>query len=121
MLTTMLSNMTRIKCFLVDAQFLKIFTAENIPKWFTHPVNSLKHMWFRKFQIGDMDQLNGALCLLQKSPNLKTLGMPLEMESLEWMWDLLQIIWNPQTVWTVHCFGELSESVCGLRRGSGSA
>ncbi|CAH1441156.1 unnamed protein product [Lactuca virosa] len=80
MLTTMLSNMTKIKCFFVDAQFLEIFTAENIPKWFPHPVNSLKRMWFRKFQLGDVDQLNGALCLLQKSPNLKTLGMHLEME-----------------------------------------
>ncbi|CAI9269020.1 unnamed protein product [Lactuca saligna] len=80
-LTTMLSNMTKIKCFFVDAQFLKIFTAENIPKWVPQPINSLTRLWFQKFQLGDLHQLNGALCLLRNSPNLKTLGMHLEMKN----------------------------------------
>ncbi|CAH1441169.1 unnamed protein product [Lactuca virosa] len=80
MLATMLSNMTKIKCFHVDAQFLKIFTAENIPNWLPHPVNSFTDVWFGKFQLGDLHQLHGALCLLRNSPNLNTLGMHFEMK-----------------------------------------
>ncbi|CAH1441160.1 unnamed protein product [Lactuca virosa] len=80
MLATLLSNLTKIRFFYIDAQFLKMFTAENIPKWFPHPVNSLRHLWFGKFQFGDLDQLHGVLCLLRNSPNLKTLTMNLEME-----------------------------------------
>nr|KAJ0227381.1 hypothetical protein LSAT_V11C100032320 [Lactuca sativa] len=79
MLATLLSNLTKIRFFYIDAQFLKMFTAENIPTWFPHPVNSLRHLWFGKFQFGDLDQLHGALCLLRNSPNLETLTVNLEM------------------------------------------
>ncbi|XP_042752820.1 F-box/FBD/LRR-repeat protein At1g13570 [Lactuca sativa] len=76
-LATMLSN-SKVKRFCIDAQFLKTLTPENIPKWLQQPDNSLRYLWFRKFHLGDVDQLRGALCLLRNSPNLKTLGMYLE-------------------------------------------
>ncbi|CAH1451068.1 unnamed protein product [Lactuca virosa] len=68
------TNLFRLAIILL----LKTLTAGNIPKWLQQPYNSLRYLWFRKFQLGDVDQLRGALCLLRNSPNLRTLGMNLE-------------------------------------------
>ncbi|CAH1441148.1 unnamed protein product [Lactuca virosa] len=77
----MLSNLTKVEGFLIAGHFLKIITAENTPKWLARPFNSLNRLHFHEFQLGNLDQLHGALCLLRNSPNLKELHvMHLKME-----------------------------------------
>ncbi|GKB19024.1 F-box/FBD/LRR-repeat protein-like protein [Tanacetum coccineum] len=53
--------------------FVALLIAEKIPKWLPHPVNTLKSLTFITLNFGDLDQLQGALCLLRNSPNLKKL------------------------------------------------
>ncbi|KAJ9559057.1 hypothetical protein OSB04_013671 [Centaurea solstitialis] len=47
----------------------------NVPKWFPHAFDSLKHLSLHNFQHSDLDQLQGALSLLRNSTNLETLFM----------------------------------------------
>ncbi|CAH1441143.1 unnamed protein product [Lactuca virosa] len=46
-------------------------------------VASLKHLWLYHFQLGDLDQLHAALCLLRNSPNLESLHMILHTDDNE--------------------------------------
>ncbi|KAJ9559125.1 hypothetical protein OSB04_013739 [Centaurea solstitialis] len=78
-LTRMSSNLPNIRELTIDGHFLKFLTADKLPKWLPHALNSLKVLWLGCIQIGDLDQLHGALCLLRNSPNLERL----------WMW------WKP--------------------------
>ncbi|KAL7616850.1 hypothetical protein Lser_V15G03039 [Lactuca serriola] len=75
-----LRNLPVIEALYIDGSSLKFLSAENIPKWLPHPVNSLKHLRLRNFEVGDLDQLHGALCLLRNSPNLKSSVIQLYME-----------------------------------------
>ncbi|PWA63251.1 F-box domain, FBD domain, Leucine-rich repeat domain, L domain-like protein [Artemisia annua] len=70
-LTRILSNLPTVSIF--NGCFLKLLIAERIPKWLPHPVNSLKRLNFFDLNFGDLDQLQGALCLLRNSPNLEKL------------------------------------------------
>ncbi|KAL4561352.1 hypothetical protein LXL04_033517 [Taraxacum kok-saghyz] len=72
-LMTMLSKLPEIKALSVNGLFFKAVIAENIPKWLPNAVNSLKCIWLLQFEVGDLDQLEGALCLIRNSPNLETL------------------------------------------------
>ncbi|CAH1441172.1 unnamed protein product [Lactuca virosa] len=74
-LPIMLSNLPKIVVLYLDGVFFKALIEEKIPKWLPHPVNSLKRLFFLNFQLGDLDQLHGALCLLRNSPNLERLSV----------------------------------------------
>ncbi|KAJ9559056.1 hypothetical protein OSB04_013670 [Centaurea solstitialis] len=74
-LAELLRNLPKIQCLIVDGQFCKLLSADNVPKWFPHPVDSLKHLSLHNFQHSDLDQLQGALSLLRNSPYLETLFM----------------------------------------------
>ncbi|XP_024984155.1 F-box/FBD/LRR-repeat protein At1g13570-like, partial [Cynara cardunculus var. scolymus] len=76
-LTILLSKLPKIEQFYIDGHFSKFLSADKIPKWLPHAVNSLKHLLLLYFDLGDLDQLHGALCLLRNSPNLKRLYMKL--------------------------------------------
>nr|KAJ0226127.1 hypothetical protein LSAT_V11C100007170 [Lactuca sativa] len=59
-----------------------VLIVEKIPKWLPHAVNSLKRLRLLNFQLACLDQLQGALCVLQNAPNLDTLSVTfLEMKS----------------------------------------
>ncbi|KAL4561337.1 hypothetical protein LXL04_033501 [Taraxacum kok-saghyz] len=73
-----LSHLPEIKDVHIDSIFRKCLFAENIPKWLPHPVISLKRLRLQFFQVGDLDQLHGALCLLRNSPNVEQLYLKLE-------------------------------------------
>ncbi|KAL7616946.1 hypothetical protein Lser_V15G03065 [Lactuca serriola] len=73
-----LSSLTRIEDFLIEGNFLKFLSAEVIPKWFPLSMNSLKRLVLQDFEVGDLDQLYVALCLLRNSPNLDTLRVHFE-------------------------------------------
>ncbi|CAH1441122.1 unnamed protein product [Lactuca virosa] len=66
---TFLSSLTRIEDFLIE---------EEIPKWLPLSMNSLKRLVLQDFEVGDLDQLHVALCLLRNSPNLDTLRVHFE-------------------------------------------
>nr|GEU43809.1 putative exostosin-like protein [Tanacetum cinerariifolium] len=70
-LSRILSHLPETTMF--NSYFLKLLIAEKIPKLLPRPVNSLKSLNFIRFNFGDSDQLQGALCLLRNSPNLKKL------------------------------------------------
>ncbi|KAJ9559055.1 hypothetical protein OSB04_013669 [Centaurea solstitialis] len=74
-LMELLSNLPKIRSFVINGHFLKLLSADNIPKWFSHAVNCLEHLSLRNIQYNDLDQLRGALCLLRNSPNLKRLSL----------------------------------------------
>ncbi|CAH1441135.1 unnamed protein product [Lactuca virosa] len=72
---TMLSNLSRVQYFYIDRHFLKI------PKLLPRAISSLRCLWLMDFQVGDVDLLHAALCLLRNSPNLEELSaMHPEME-----------------------------------------
>ncbi|KAI7753386.1 LOW QUALITY PROTEIN: hypothetical protein M8C21_020038 [Ambrosia artemisiifolia] len=50
-----------------------ILAAEKFPKWLPHAVNCLEKLKFISFSFGDLNQLQGALCMLRNSPNLEVL------------------------------------------------
>ncbi|KAJ0809813.1 putative F-box domain, FBD domain, leucine-rich repeat domain superfamily [Helianthus annuus] len=54
--------------FAIHGNFLKFLAAEKFSKW-----QWLKRLNFQCFSLGDLDQLQGALCMLRNSPNLKLL------------------------------------------------
>ncbi|KAL4561350.1 hypothetical protein LXL04_033515 [Taraxacum kok-saghyz] len=81
-LVTMLSKLTEIEALTVDGRFFKVMIAQKIPKWLPCAVNSLKRVCLIGFEVGDLDQLEGALFLIRNSPNLESLiVMSLKMES----------------------------------------
>ncbi|KAJ0809808.1 putative F-box domain, FBD domain, leucine-rich repeat domain superfamily [Helianthus annuus] len=59
--------------FTIDGYFLKILAAEKFPNSLPHVVQRLKELEFTYFSFGDLNQLQGALCMLRNSPNLKGL------------------------------------------------
>ncbi|KAJ9558556.1 hypothetical protein OSB04_013170 [Centaurea solstitialis] len=60
---------------LLDTPCLIFLSAEKIPKWLPDAVNNLTYLRLVNFQLGDLDHLHGALCLLRNSPNLERLCM----------------------------------------------
>ncbi|XP_052622357.1 F-box/FBD/LRR-repeat protein At1g13570-like [Lactuca sativa] len=73
-----LSSLTRIEDFLIEGNFLKFLSTEEIPKWLPLSMNSLKRLELQDFEVADLDQLHVALCLLRNSPNLDTLRVHFE-------------------------------------------
>ncbi|KAJ0792606.1 putative FBD domain, leucine-rich repeat domain superfamily [Helianthus annuus] len=59
--------------FTIDAYFLKILAAEKFPNSLPRVVQCLQELEFTSFSFGDLNQLQGALCMLRNSPNLKGL------------------------------------------------
>ncbi|MFS7906645.1 putative F-box domain, FBD domain, F-box-like domain superfamily protein [Helianthus anomalus] len=59
--------------FTIDGYFLKILAAEKFPNSLPHVVQCLQELEFTSFSFGDLNQLQGALCMLRNSPNLKGL------------------------------------------------
>ncbi|KAJ0612134.1 putative F-box domain, FBD domain, leucine-rich repeat domain superfamily [Helianthus annuus] len=59
--------------FIVDGYFLKILAAEKFPDSLPHVVQCLQELELTSFSFGDLNQLQGALCMLRNSPNLKGL------------------------------------------------
>ncbi|KAJ9558741.1 hypothetical protein OSB04_013355 [Centaurea solstitialis] len=76
-LAMLLGNLPKIERFYIDGHFLKFLSVDKIPKWLPHAVYSLKKLELLYFQLGDLDQLHGALCLLRNSPNLERLCVKL--------------------------------------------
>ncbi|KAJ9558819.1 hypothetical protein OSB04_013433 [Centaurea solstitialis] len=72
-LSRLLSNLPEVKNLFLDGHFLKYLSADGIPKWLPRAVYSLSNLRLYDFQLSDLDQLNGALCLLRNSPNLERL------------------------------------------------
>ncbi|KAJ9558784.1 hypothetical protein OSB04_013398 [Centaurea solstitialis] len=68
-LTRMLSILPKLRFLTMDGHFLKV------PKWLPGAINSLSYLWLVDFQLSDLDQLHGALCLLRNSRNLENLRM----------------------------------------------
>ncbi|MFS7906638.1 putative F-box domain, FBD domain, leucine-rich repeat domain superfamily [Helianthus anomalus] len=56
-----------------NLQYLRILAAEKFPNSLPHVVQCLEELEFTSFSFGDLNQLQGALCMLQNSPNLKGL------------------------------------------------
>ncbi|KAJ0783757.1 putative F-box domain, FBD domain, leucine-rich repeat domain superfamily [Helianthus annuus] len=59
--------------FTIDGYFLKILAAEKFSNSLPHVVQCLQELEFTSFSFGDLNQLQGALCMLRNSPNLKGL------------------------------------------------
>ncbi|CAH1441145.1 unnamed protein product [Lactuca virosa] len=68
-----------VRQFCIDSHFLKFFIAEKIPKLLPHAIYSLKCLRLSHYQLADLHQLHGALCLLRNSPNLETLSLFMTM------------------------------------------
>ncbi|KAL7617376.1 hypothetical protein Lser_V15G03057 [Lactuca serriola] len=75
-LAKMLSNFPRVIQFNIDSHFLK-----KIPKLLPHTIYNLKQLRLFRYQLADLHQLHGALCLLRNSPNLETLCIFMAMET----------------------------------------
>ncbi|CAI9269019.1 unnamed protein product [Lactuca saligna] len=59
----------------------QVLIAEKLPKLLPCAISSLKHLCLLYYELSDLDQLHGALCLLRNSPNLESLSVRfLEME-----------------------------------------
>ncbi|CAH1441146.1 unnamed protein product [Lactuca virosa] len=80
-LAKMLSNFPRVIQFNIDSHFLKFFIAEKIPKLLPQTIYNLKQLRLFHYQLADLHQLHGALCLLRNSPNLETLCIFMAMET----------------------------------------
>nr|KAJ0228559.1 hypothetical protein LSAT_V11C100032730 [Lactuca sativa] len=74
-LATMLSNLPKVRSLVTDGHFLKFLSAEKNLNWLPHAVNGLHNLLLMDFELGDLDQLHGALYLLRNSPNLGDLGI----------------------------------------------
>ncbi|KAL7616943.1 hypothetical protein Lser_V15G03061 [Lactuca serriola] len=74
-LATVLSSLPKVRKFCIDSHYLKFLSTEEIPKLLPCELGSLRHLWLLDFELGDLDQLNGALCLIRNSPNLESLHM----------------------------------------------
>ncbi|KAL4561342.1 hypothetical protein LXL04_033507 [Taraxacum kok-saghyz] len=80
-LAMLLSNLPKVDHLYFNGRFLKNLMAEKIPKWLPHAVNNLKCLCLIGFEVGDLDQLQSALCLIRNSPNLESLTVTsLKME-----------------------------------------
>ncbi|MFS7906662.1 hypothetical protein Hanom_Chr01g00061881 [Helianthus anomalus] len=71
----MSSNLPNIVSVTIDGYFLKVLAAEKFPNRLPHAVKCLSQLEFQRFSSGDLDQVQGALCMLRNSPNLETLHM----------------------------------------------
>ncbi|KAJ9564721.1 hypothetical protein OSB04_000687 [Centaurea solstitialis] len=65
-LTRLLSNLPKIKNLTMDDHCLKYLSSGELPKWLSRPVDSLRSLQLVNCQLSDLDQLDGALCLLRK-------------------------------------------------------
>nr|KAJ0226125.1 hypothetical protein LSAT_V11C100032570 [Lactuca sativa] len=74
-LATVLSSLPKVRKFCIDSHYLKFLSTEEIPKLLPCELGSLRHLWLLDFELGDLDQLHGALCLIRNSPNLESLHM----------------------------------------------
>ncbi|KAJ9558557.1 hypothetical protein OSB04_013171 [Centaurea solstitialis] len=74
-LARLLSKLPKMEQLAMDGHFMKFLSAEKIPRWLPHALNSLRYMRLKYFQLSDLDQLHGVLCLLRNSPNLEGLWM----------------------------------------------
>ncbi|KAJ9558635.1 hypothetical protein OSB04_013249 [Centaurea solstitialis] len=74
-LSRMLSILPKLRCLVIDGHFLKFLCADQVPKWLPGAINSLRSLLLPNFQLSDLDQLHGILCLLRNSPNLLSLRM----------------------------------------------
>ncbi|KAL4561346.1 hypothetical protein LXL04_033511 [Taraxacum kok-saghyz] len=79
-LAMLLSNLPKVIHLFFDGLFLKDLIAEKMPKWLPHAASSLQYLSFRDLELGDIDQLEGALCLIRNSPNLESLYLTMESE-----------------------------------------
>ncbi|CAH1441141.1 unnamed protein product [Lactuca virosa] len=79
-LSTMLSKLPIVEYFHIDKHFLKCLIAEKIPKLLPHAITSLKHLGLMDFELGDLDLVHSALCLLRNSPNLEKLFVSHSLE-----------------------------------------
>lgn len=68
--TRMLSHLPNIVCFCVDGVYLKFLIADKTPNQLPQ---SLKRLKLENINFCDLDQLRGAIFLLQNSPNLNLL------------------------------------------------
>ncbi|KAK1413469.1 hypothetical protein QVD17_35242 [Tagetes erecta] len=89
-----LSRMPQIELFAIDGPFLKYLVAGK-PIWLSCRLNTLKHLWLKEISLGDLDQLNAILCLLENSPNLETLFIGHANEEPLFMDDDAQQATNP--------------------------
>ncbi|KAJ9558821.1 hypothetical protein OSB04_013435 [Centaurea solstitialis] len=74
-LTRMLSVLPKLRSLVIDGHFLKFLCADQVPKWLPSALNSLRYFRLYDLRHSDLDQLQGALCLLRNSPNLETLRL----------------------------------------------
>ncbi|KAJ0612087.1 putative F-box domain, FBD domain, leucine-rich repeat domain superfamily [Helianthus annuus] len=74
-LARMLSNLPKLVTFNIDGYFLKFLAAQKFPSLLPHAIIHLQLLKFQRFSFGDLDQVQGALCILRNSPNLKGLGV----------------------------------------------
>ncbi|XP_023731484.2 F-box/FBD/LRR-repeat protein At1g13570 [Lactuca sativa] len=74
-LSIVLSNLPKIKSLYLDGLFFKVLIAEKLPKLLPCAISSLKHLCLLYYELSDLDQLHGALCLLRNSPNLESLSV----------------------------------------------
>ncbi|XP_076959798.1 F-box/FBD/LRR-repeat protein At1g13570-like [Bidens hawaiensis] len=74
-LAMMLRKLPNILSFTIDSYFLKFLAAQKFPKWLPGELKYLKKLEFESFSFSDLDQLQGALCMLRNSPNLEELSV----------------------------------------------
>ncbi|KAL7615926.1 hypothetical protein Lser_V15G03040 [Lactuca serriola] len=79
-LARVLCNLPELEDLSIDSNSLKLLSADNISKSLPHLVNSLKSLGLRNFQLSNLDQLHGALCLLRNLRNLKHFVINVNME-----------------------------------------
>ncbi|MFS7906778.1 putative leucine-rich repeat domain superfamily [Helianthus anomalus] len=69
-----LNELLRIRrsAFTIDGYFLKFMAAGTFSEWLSH-AKWLTRLNFQSVSLGDLDQLQGALCMIRNSPNVKLL------------------------------------------------
>ncbi|KAI7742643.1 hypothetical protein M8C21_025531, partial [Ambrosia artemisiifolia] len=72
-LAMMSRNLPNIVYFTIDGYFLKFLSAEKFPKRLPHAIKCLRWLEVHNFSFSELDQVQGALCMLRNSPNLETL------------------------------------------------
>ncbi|KAK9075095.1 hypothetical protein SSX86_003414 [Deinandra increscens subsp. villosa] len=81
-LLMMLIKMSNIVSFAIDGYFLKFLGLEKSPKWLPHMLKCVKQLEIESFNFGDLDQVQGALCMLRNSPNLEVLRLAYMMPQM---------------------------------------
>ncbi|KAM0052522.1 putative F-box domain, FBD domain, leucine-rich repeat domain superfamily [Helianthus debilis subsp. tardiflorus] len=72
-LARMLRKLPKLVTLTLDGYFLKFLAAEKFPSSLPHAIKCLQELTFQRFSFGDLDQLQGVLCMLRNSPSLKVL------------------------------------------------